>query len=96
MAQLSSQEVSLLRRLARWNGRLVRTNAADEATCARHGAEVKVVRSPAAHGLVTRPLTAPNHLGRGSDRACLAPPTERGRPAPESAAACSSHRPSPC
>ena len=96
MAQLVSQEVSLLPRLARWNGRLARTNAADEATCARHGAEVKVVPSPAAYGLVTRPLTAPNHLGRGGDRACLAPPAECGREAPEPAAACSSHRPSPC
>lgn len=79
MAQLSSQEVSLLLRLAQWNGRLVHQNTTDEATCAQYDADVDTVRSLAIYGLVAQPLTAPNHDGHGRYRACLAPLTERGR-----------------
>ena len=95
MAQLSSQELSLLLRLAQSKGRLVHPNSTDELACVRYDADVEVVRALATYGLVTRPLTAPNHDGHGRYRACLAPLTERGREALRSAA-CLSQPPSPC
>ena len=84
---LSSQELAVLLRLAQWNGRLVHPSATDDDACAQYDADVEIVRQLASYGLVSRPLTAPNHDGRGEYRACLAPLSDRGREALRTAAA---------